>query len=368
MTAGAPTSPWLAGPEVSPGPDAPPPDAPWDATRPDAPRDAPSDAPASGPPGGAIFTLEGRRAPGLYLASWVLSVGGLLLLLLIGPMASAELVRLVFVSLGAILLSVGVAAACGYQVLERRDRASERYRGPAPVLVFLTYLAAVMVIGLVAVFAGLADRDDSLGFLAIGSLQAAGYAVVVWLFVVRTGALTWPQMGWPTWPGGGPREVLRGIGVAVAVMLPTTFGLVILGGILAAILDVEAPSVLPTPSSSAEAVAIAAAAALVIPVGEELFFRGFVLTAWLRDLGPRSALLRSTVFFALIHIFNITTDSFAEGAAQAVLQTAVILPVGFILGWLFLRLGMAGAIAGHVTYNALLLFLTLLASYLPEPV
>jgi len=29
---------------------------------------------------------------------------------------------------------------------------------------------------------------------------------------------------------------------------------------------------------------------------------------------------------------------------------------------------MAGAIGGHVTYYSLLLFLTLLASYLPEPV
>ena len=59
--------------------------------------------------------------------------------------------------------------------------------------------------------------------------------------------------------------------------------------------------------------------------------------------------------------------SFAEGAGQAILQTAVILPVAFVLGWLFLRHGMAGAIGGHVTYNGLLFSLALLAATLPEP-
>jgi len=298
----------------------------------------------------------------------VLSLSGLVLLLLVGPLASAEEARVVLISLGAVVLSLGLATACGYQVLERRDRPLGRYRGPAPLLVFLTYLTTFIVIGVLAVWAGLADRDDSLGFLAIGVLQAVGYGVFVWLFVVRTGALGWRQMGWPTWGSGSPREVMRGIGLAAAVMLPTTFVLVILGGVLAVLLGVEAPSVLPTPASSAEALAIGLAAAIIIPIGEELFFRGFVLTAWLRDLGPRSALIRSSVFFALIHIVNITSDSVGEGAAQALLQTAVILPVGFVLGWLFIRRGMAGAIGGHVTYNSLLLFLTLLASYLPEPV
>ena len=123
-------------------------------------------------------------------------------------------------------------------------------------------------------------------------------------------------------------------------MLPATLGLALLGGILARLLDVEAPSVLPVAGTSAEALAIALAAALIIPIGEELFFRGFALTAWLRDLGPRSALVRSALFFALIHIANISTTSFAEGAAQALLQTVVLLPVG-------LRAGLALPAARH---------------------
>jgi membrane protease YdiL (CAAX protease family) len=296
----------------------------------------------------------------------VLSVGGLALVFLVGPLASSEVGRVLLVGGGAVLLTVGLAVGCGYQVVQRGDRHPDRYRGPAPLLVFATYFFALGLLGLAAVSGGLLDPEQSLGFVSIGALQALGYAVIVWLFVVRTGALSWSAMGWPTWRPGGVREVLGAIGLSVAVMLPTTFVMLILGGLLGLLLGVEAPDVLPTPGSSLEALAIGVVAALVIPTGEELFFRGFALTAWLRDLGPRSALIRSSLFFAVIHIANITTDSFSEGAAQAVLQTAIILPVGFVLGWLFLRRGMSAAIAGHVTYNATLLFLSLLVLSLPE--
>jgi membrane protease YdiL (CAAX protease family) len=297
----------------------------------------------------------------------VLAVAGVLLVFLVGPLASSGIGRVLLVGAGAVLLTIGLAAGCGYQVVQREDRHPDRYRGPAPLLVFATYFFALGLLGLAAVSGGMVDPTQPIGFVSIGSLQALGYAVIVWLFVVRTGALSWSSMGWPTWKGRRAREVLGAIGLAVAVMLPTTFVMLILGGLLGLLLGVEAPEVLPTPGSSLEALAIAVAAALIIPAGEELFFRGFALTAWLRDLGPRSALIRSSVFFAIIHIANITTDSFAEGAAQALLQTTVILPVGFVLGWLFLRRGMSGAIAGHVTYNATLLFLSLLVLSLPEP-
>jgi membrane protease YdiL (CAAX protease family) len=371
----------LSGPRPDGAP-APPPGVPDDEERRQLPPDDESaipltltdEPPASGPlsaasgpaPGGGIFSLEGRRAPGLYLVAWLLSVVGLVLLLVIGPLASSRDASLLLVVIGAILLTLGLATACGYQVLERRERSAARYRGPSPLLVFLTYFMALQVIGLVLIPEGAIDRLDPLTFLGLASLQALGYVVVVGLFVVRTDALSWSQMGWPTWQGPGLRETLRAIGEAVAVMLPTMVGMLLLGAVLAFILDVESPSILPTPGTSLEVLAIAAAAGLILPTGEELFFRGFTLTAWLRDLGPRSALLRSSLFFALIHFTNIRTGVFLEGLGQFLLQTAVLLPVGLVLGWLFLRRGMAAAIAGHVTYNSLLLFLSLLAARLPQ--
>ncbi len=313
-----------------------------------------------GPPGAGIFTLEGRRAAGLYLAAWVISMVGLGLFF-IGAVSSSRDAAVVLLSLGAILLTLGLATACGYQALERRERDADAYRGPAPLLVFGVYFFAMALLGFFVTVAGLLDGGDPFGFLIVGSLQAAAYGLVIWLTVIRTDSLTWRQMGWPTQPGPG-QGVLRAIGVAVATMLPVTFALLVLGGILGALLGVDAPNVLPAPETSLDALMVALTAALIIPIGEELFFRGFALTAWLRDLGERPALVRSALFFALVHIVNISTDSFTEGAAQALLQTAVILPVGLVLGWLFLRRGMAAAIAAHVTYNSLLLFLSLLAS------
>lgn len=332
---------------VAPPPDDPPP-------------------PPEGPPGGGIFSLEGRRAPGLYLVSWILSATGLALSLLIGPMASAEAARVILVIAGGVLLTLGLAAGAGSQILERRARPAERYRGSSPVLVFFAYFFALALVGIALFSSGFIDPEAPLGFITIGLFQVLGYAVVVWLFVVRSGALSWSEMGWPTWLGRDPGATLRAIGIAIAVVLPATIGILVVTGVLATILDVEAPNVLPTPETSLEAFAVAAGAALVLPIGEELFFRGFALTAWMRDLGPRNAIIRSALFFALIHIVNITTADFAEGLSQAMLQTAAILPLGLLLGWLFVRHGMAAAIAGHVSYNSLLLFLLLLSTYLPE--
>ena len=321
---------------------------------------------AEGPPGAAIFSLEGRAAPGLYLAAWVLSGTGAVLALLIGFQASSETAGLVLFIIGAVLLTVGLAAGAGSQILERRGRRPESYRGPAPVLVFFAYFFALALIGVTLVWTGLADPDVPFGFISIGLFQVVGYAVVVWLFVVRSGALSWREMGWPTWSGRGLRPSLRAIGTAIAVVLPATLGILIFSGVLATILGVEAPDVLPAVETSFEALLVAAAAAVIIPIGEELFFRGFALTAWLRDLGARPAIIRSSLFFALIHIVNIGATDFAEGAAQALLQTAAILPLALLLGWLFVRHGMAAAIGGHITYNSVLLFLLLLSSYLPE--
>ena len=84
---------------------------------------------------------------------------------------------------------------------------------------------------------------------------------------------------------------------------------------------------------------MALAAAIIAPIGEELFFRGFALTAWPRDMPERTALIRSAVFFAVVHIPNIRASRTRQRMGQALLQFAVIFPLGLVLGWLFLRRG-----------------------------
>ena len=109
---------------------------------------------------------------------------------------------------------------------------------------------------------------------------------------------------WRTWAGRsavptGCVGSLQGIGPGALVMIPTTFGALMLAGIAAGLLQVEAPSTLPTRARPMEALAVALAAAVVAPIGEELFFRGFALSAWARDLpaargaGPQRRLLRA---------------------------------------------------------------------------
>ena len=97
------------------------------------------------------------------------------------------------------------------------------------------------------------------------------------------------------------------------------------------------------------------------PVAEEIFFRGYALSAWQRDLGPRAALVRSAIFFAFVHIANVSGVTFGDAAREAILQVAVIVPLGFVLGWVFQRHGIGASIAGHVGYNSTLLVLAAMA-------
>jgi membrane protease YdiL (CAAX protease family) len=319
--------------------------------------------PPPGPPGGRVFTVEDRPAPGLYLVSWLLAVGGVAVLV-VGGLTQSRGIALLLAVAGLASLGLGLAAAAGYQVIARRDRHPAAYRGPSPLVVFGVALALSTVVAALAFAFGLGDPAAPIGFLGGLTIVALAYAVSVWLLVVRTDALSWREMGWPVAGRPAALRVLADIGFAVALTIPATFAVLIFAGIVGRLLGVEAPDILPAPRTSLEALAVAVAAAFVAPIGEELFFRGFALSAWQRDLGPRSALVRSSFFFAIVHIANVTATTFGEGAAQAVLQFVVILPLGALLGWLFQQRGIAASIAGHVAYNGLLLLLLFLASRL----
>ncbi len=324
--------------------------------------DRPAPAALTGPPGGRIFTLEGRPVPALYLAAWLFSVGGVTALL-IATQAQPSPGRSVMSLAGIVALGIGLAAAAGYQVVSRASRRPDLYRGPSPLLLFGLVLVVSTIGSAVLGLAGLVDPDRPVGFLL--GLLAVGltYLVCIELFVVRTGALSWTAMGWPARHPGMFRAGLQDVGVASLVMIPLTLGVILWGGLLANVLHVTAPETLPEAHSSAEALAVVLAAVVVAPIGEEAFFRGYALTAWLGDLSARSALVRSALFFAIVHILNIRVAAAdaSQGLGQALLQFAVILPLGLALGWLFLRRGIVASIAGHMTYNGFLLVLLALS-------
>jgi membrane protease YdiL (CAAX protease family) len=319
------------------------------------------------PPGSGTFSLEGRPAPGLYLIAWLLSGLGLGVVFI--AFQTTPPVAGVLLMAGLMMVLGGLSASAGYQLVARAGRDVDAYRGPSPLLLLAIWFVAVNVLGILLSIAGLADTSGPVGLLAVGLLQTALYVAVVWLFVVRSGAMSWRDMRHPA--GSASAGTLADAGYGAGVMLPTTAGALLLAAAVALLLGTRAPQVIPIPQTPIEIGVVALVAALLIPIGEEVFFRGYSLTAWLRDLGPRSALIRSTVFFAAIHIANVRIDpvgeTFEAGLRQAALVLAVILPVGAVLGWLMLRRGLVASIVGHITYNGILIGLLVASTLVPTP-
>lgn len=306
------------------------------------------------------MSVADRPAAGLYVAAWALcglGIAGLVIGLASGPPARGFLIMG-----GLVALILGLATAAGQQLVARRTLAAEAYHGPAPLILFFLQLALISSISVVLFTLGV-PLDTPAGFLLAATLLLSGYLLVVWLFVVRGGALTWREM-----IRAEPLDASRAafdIVVGGATMFGVAIAAGIIGGLIAKLLGTSAPEIVPIGDAAPEILMAALAAGILVPIGEEVFFRGYTMTAWLRDLGPRSALIRGTVFFALVHVLNITTETFGEGLAQAILQVSVIAPVGLALGWLYLKRGLIAAIAGHAAFNLLGVLILVLAQNLP---
>jgi len=313
------------------------------------------------------FTLEGRPAPALYLVGWLLSaIGlGLLFVALLSPPDIGRVLLLV----SLVPIALGLSSSAGYQVVARAQRPATAYRGPSPLILFGLQLVLANVLTGSLLLIGLPDLgSSSTTFLAVATTLALSYLVIVSVFVVRTGALSWRELGLPI---GAPfSRVLADIGFGALTMLVIWVPVTVLAALLAVLLGTRTASVVPTPSNLPELLLLVLGAAVLIPIGEEVFFRGLALTAWLRDRGVRSALIRSTVFFALVHSLNIDVEvgqgAALDGARQALLTVVVIAPVGLALGWVFIRRGLVAAIAGHATFNFIGVVLLALAQNLAE--
>jgi membrane protease YdiL (CAAX protease family) len=229
-------------------------------------------------------------------------------------------------------------------------------------------VAALNVITVGAYLLGAPKPETTFGFLFAAIVLLGGYVGVVWLFVVRPDALTWRELlrTGPLSGGKVATDILIGaVTMFVGVIVAGQLGKVvsdILGG-------TQAPNVVPTPTTGPDLLLALVGAALLVPIGEELFFRGYAVTAWLRDLGERTALIRGALFFAFIHIFNILVvpGDALDGLKQAILVVVVLTPVGLALAWLYLRRGLIASIAGHASYNLLLITLSSLAVHGTPP-
>jgi membrane protease YdiL (CAAX protease family) len=326
---------------------------------PDAPGPEPETPPPPPRPGTSTFTIEGRAAPALFVVGWLASISGIALIL-IGALSRMSIAPLVIV-VGLVLLSVGLVTGAGSQGIERRARGVMRYQGPSPVLVFVasipvSLLAGILVaIPLVAVGAAV---DGPAGQLASVAVQALVYAGLIRLLVVDTGALSGLEMGVKRFDRRAAAEWLMGA-AWVIVVIPATS---IVAFVLVALTGLTPTSPLPPTGETSGLVLQLIAGAIVAPLGEELLFRGFATTAWVRAAGYRAGLVRGALLFAIAHILNVTGASAGEAFGLALVAFASRLPIAFVLGWLFLRRGTIWAPIGlHMAFNAILLVLGYLA-------
>jgi membrane protease YdiL (CAAX protease family) len=301
-------------------------------------------------PGLTTFTIEGRTAPALFVVAWlgiILGAG----VTFVGLMATPGLpAGILFVS-GLAVLSLGMIAAAGSQAIERRTAGWRRYHGPSPLVAFLAVLPLtaflVVVIGTPLVGFGLPATGPAAALISI-VVHALVYLLVIRLVVVGTGSLTWRDLG-VVRPN---LEAFRDLAWGGLLAFPVLF----VTGLVALLLGVFFPipeSPLPPAPDTLGLILNVVTAAIVAPIGEELFFRGFATTAWARTLGPRRAIVRGALFFALVHVLGVGAEGAAEGLGLAAFAFAVRIPVSLALGWVFVRRRTLYApIALHAVFNA----------------
>jgi membrane protease YdiL (CAAX protease family) len=352
---GAPEDPSVA-PHEPATPDRPAEDAaaePPGGAATDAANAAASEPRAPARLGTRTFTIEGRSAPGLFVVGWIATLVGLGVVS-IGITSGGAIPAPLFL-LGAVVLSVGLIAGAGSQAIERRA-AGAPFAGPSPFLLFAAIIPTqvVLLILILIVLAQLGIHlGDTPGATLVSELVLlAVYAGLIRLTVVGTGAASWRDIG--------IRAPVERSAVAFGIVF--AIPLVFVSGLVAAILV----QVLPTPPSplpeAGDRLGLAlnlVAAAVVAPIGEELFFRGYATTAWLRAIGPWPAILRGGLFFAFAHVLTLAgAATFGEAAGQAFVAFAVRVPVAIALGWLFVRTrSIYPTVALHATFNALPLLL-----------
>ena len=370
-----PDGPTDGPPESSDGTDgdagrlAPPTGSPNSTTAPPLTPLAPA-APIGGAPGGTApsgepgvpgrlgtgtFTIEGRAAPGLFVVGWLgtlLAIGSIVVAILSGGGFAATVLLIV----GLVLLSIGLIAAAGSQGIERRARAVHPYQGPSPLLVFgasipLSILAAI-VIAIPLQFLDV-PLDGPLGALGSVLIQAVIYVWLVRLLVVDTGALSWLEMGISRLP---PARAISEMATGAIFVVPVLFVTGLLAQLLTQVFPVTPTSPLPPTGTTSGLILSLIAGVLVAPAGEEILFRGFSTTAWVRGLGRTNGLILGALFFAFAHVLTVTGTSAGEAFQLAFVAFAGRIPVAIALGWLFLIRGTIWASFGlHATFNGILL-------------
>jgi membrane protease YdiL (CAAX protease family) len=289
----------------------------------------------------------------LIVAGIVVAVIGLTVVaaVLQGLALGAEVAGIALAVGGTGAIAVGMGLFAVRAIRSRAGMAPERYRGPSVLLLFglALVIGNLLAVGSVVAAArdpnGLSGAGTIIGLLLIGPLAFIG---VVAGFVLLPKALA----GWNL-IGPHPAALLGlGIGLGLASWLLATA--------LEVAISVAYQAVVGQPPDAGQAVIDLAndlppAAAFVlvagiVPFAEELFFRGFVYSAWERERGPRFALYGSAGLFTAAHL-----------GSSSLMVLPAILALGLVLGLAFRRWRSLPLNVGlHGTFNAISLALLFL--------
>lgn len=327
----------------------------------DAPTDPPAADPGDARQGASIFTIEGRSAPALFVVGWLATLLGLGLIA-VAILSRAGLASSVLLIAGLALLSVGLIAASGSQGIERRARGTASYSGPSPFLVFGASIpVSILVLVVIALPLGAlgVPLDGPPGSLLSVVVQALVYVALIRLLVVDTGALKWRAMGVRRLD----LRALGEIGGGALWALPVIVVTIPVSAILLAIFPVTPESPLPPTGEPIGFALSLIAGVIVAPFGEEVLFRAFATTAWVRGIGVRGGLVRAALVFAIAHILTISGSSAGDAIGLAVVGFATRIPIALALGLLFVRRGTIWSSFGlHAAFNGILLVVAEVAS------
>ena len=306
--------------------------------------------------GTSTFSLEGRRAPGLYLVGWLASLLGGATFLATLVSGTAGLGALVLVVGSSLVLAVGLIAAAGAQAIERRDRTDLAYRGPSPFLLFAGGVPLAVLFGLPVSLLGF-RTETPIGTLLTVVATDAPWLLLLGLSVVGTGALRWREIG-PGVVGVPVARIVADVAWGILAAGPVLAVTLVVTAVLVALIGAAPEGSIPVPRSGADLALVLLAAAVIAPIGEELFYRGFATTAWARGTGPTGAIIRGALFFAFAHILSLSGSDFGHAGRVALVSFLARVPIGLALGWIFLRRGsLPASIALHATFNAVLVVL-----------
>ena len=188
----------------------------------------------------------------------------------------------------------------------------------------LVYLVSIIVIGVGASLAFYSDND--LGEFSFWlPLQAAGYAVGLIAVKLRRRA-SWRAFGLPIeW------RYAWGLATGVPLLILVTIVLLPLSAQLTESNNLVTNS-LENIDSIIEGIAAGVGIVIVIPIMEELIFRGLLQPALRRRVGAVGSVLGSALVFGMVHSLNIDPASTQMGIEVAATVGGIFV-LALFLGW-----------------------------------